>query len=210
MKLAGLSKRAGLAAAWLALGATLILGGVGVDVLLANRAAARSVAENGDVRDAAIVPGSWVRRSGPGPILAARLTESLKLYRDKRVRKILVSGNGAAGEPAAMAKWLVEHGVPVDKILMDDLGTRTIETMRNAGATFGIETAFVCTQQLSMPRAIYLARASSIDAVPAPADGDFPHVSRFGAIETAKTILAVAETRIQPASHRATVLASER
>src|SRR5579863_5035253 len=52
--------------------------------------------------DTAIVPGCRAVSGTPVPMLAARLSTALDLYRAAQVRRILVTGNGHAGEPAAM------------------------------------------------------------------------------------------------------------
>lgn len=123
-------------------------------------------------REVAIVLGNRVLPDGtPGEQLRARLQLALALYREKRVRRILVSGAtwpGGYDEASAMAKWLQEQGVsPVD-LLLDRAGHRTAATMANAAA-LGVREALVCSQPYHLPRAVYLASKAGIDAVGVPA-----------------------------------------
>jgi vancomycin permeability regulator SanA len=179
----------------------------GARVAFASRDATASAHANPGRRDVAIVPGSSLHHGKPGAMLAERLKVALDLHRSHRVDSVLVSGNEAAGETSAMTTWLVDHGVPRDHVLVDREGTRTLETMRHASHVMGIQSAFVCTQPISMARAIYLARAHSIDAIPAPAALDLPRMSRWTLIEAAKSVLAVAETVTVPSSAKAYVAA---
>jgi vancomycin permeability regulator SanA len=167
---------------------------VGARVAFANRDAIVSANLNRGHRDVAIVPGSSLHRGKPGAMLTERLKVALELYRSHRTDSVLVSGNEASGETSAMTMWLTERGVPRAHVLIDPEGTRTLETMRHASRAMGIQSAFVCTQPISMARTIYLARAHAIDAVPAPAAMDLPWLSRWTLIEMAKSTLAVVET----------------
>lgn len=92
-----------------------------------------------------------------------------------------------------MTQWLLRREVSPEDIISDPAGKRTIETMKRAQDA-GIRTAYVCTQAISMPRSLYIARAVGVDAVPFEATADPPHTVRWIATEMAKSILAVAET----------------
>ena len=117
----------------------------------------------------AIVPGARVHEDGrPTVALAERLDTALHLYRAGVVEKILVSGDPDApeyDEVVAMDRYLAAAGVPASDRLRDPAGRRTIETMQNAWAVFGIDRAAICTQEFHLPRALFLARRAGIDAV---------------------------------------------
>jgi vancomycin permeability regulator SanA len=150
----------------------------------------------GAVRDVAIVPGTFVANGRPGPLLRSRLDAALSAFRQGHVRDILVSGNEASGEVTVMRAWLERMGVDPARIVADPSGTRTIETMRNAARRFHVSTAVVCTQEISMDRALYLARENGIDAVGLTADRDLPHDLRWKGTEALKSTLAVVETAL--------------
>jgi SanA protein len=130
--------------------------------------------ESVPARKVALVPGCRVFTDGtPSPALADRLTAARELYLAGKVRKILASGDHRApeyDETNAMRTWLVERGVPSDEIYLDHAGLRTLDTMQRAARVFGVESAVVCTQRFHLPRAVFLARRSGIDAVGVVAD----------------------------------------
>jgi|GEM_PF-874285 len=118
-------------------------------------------------RDVAIVPGTGFHHGRPHPPMEERLRLALNLYEAGLVRAILVSGNeaGPGYEVSGMQRWLIERGVPSAQIMVDPLGTRTLETMTRAVMVFGVRSAIVCTQGWAAPRAVFLARGAGIDAI---------------------------------------------
>jgi vancomycin permeability regulator SanA len=146
-------------------------------------------------RDVAIVPGTFVSSAGrPGPMLRARLEAAREVLATGRVHAILVSGNESSREATSMQRWLVERGVDPERILVDPAGTRTIETMRNAARRFGVSRAIVCTENLSMPRTLFLAQRAGIDAVGLSIPTPLARSPRWVATEALKSVLAFFET----------------
>jgi vancomycin permeability regulator SanA len=119
------------------------------------------------VRSIAIVPGAAVLGGQPLGSLSARLETAVTLYRAGRVRAVFVSGNDVPGSPevSVMRGWLLARGVPPADVLSDEHGSRTRNTMLDAVARYGINDAVVCTQDLYVDRAVFLAREAGIDAV---------------------------------------------
>lgn len=191
---------AGRAAKIVAACGAIALVAVGISNLLVATSSAGRVRhdlQESAVRDVAIVPGTFANRNRPAPMLRARLEAARWALEEGHVRRILVSGNEQAGEVTAMRMWLEQHGVAPAAILADPDGTRTIATMRNAARRFRIADAIICTQEVSMNRALYLAHASGIDAVGLLADARNPvHGARWVAREALKSTLAVVETSL--------------
>ena len=145
-----------------------LVGTVQLDVIEGNGIVARTFA-GAPKSDVALVPGSFADGLKPAPVLEARLAAALELYRAGRVRRILVTGNGPK-ETNAMRHWLGEHGTREADIIVDDYGTRTIESARRAAAVYGVRTAIICTQRLNLARALFLAeRAGSMRSASRPA-----------------------------------------
>lgn len=95
---------------------------------------------DGDGRaDLALVLGTKVEADGsPSQRLCARLDRALQLYRDGRVPRILVSGAAAAGghdEAVVMQRYLLEHGVPGEAILVDSQGRDTWNSASQTAST---------------------------------------------------------------------------
>jgi vancomycin permeability regulator SanA len=85
--------------------------------------------------DVAVVLGNYVLKDGqPSPRLKARLDKGLALYRQGLCEAVIVSGGvGKDGydEAPAMKRYLVDHGVPADKVIPDSTGANTRMTARN-------------------------------------------------------------------------------
>tara|TARA_R110002072_G_scaffold65946_2_gene162961 strand:- start:527 stop:1135 length:609 start_codon:yes stop_codon:yes gene_type:complete len=82
--------------------------------------------------DLAVVLGSKVHESGvPSALLCDRLDRALDLYREGRVRRVLVSGAlGREGHQEAdvMADYLIRRGIPPQAVLRDPEGWTTFHT----------------------------------------------------------------------------------
>jgi vancomycin permeability regulator SanA len=147
----------------------------------------------------AIVPGARVHGDRPSMLLRNRLKSALELYRAVRVTTILVSGNDTASSPEVpvMRDWLRDRGVPQTAILTDAGGHRTRETMVRASTLFDVRHAVVCTETLSMPRALYLARHSGIDAAGLALPTELTRSPQWVARETLKNTLAFVESHFR-------------
>jgi vancomycin permeability regulator SanA len=177
--------------------ALLFVGSSNGWVTVSARARTYEAADSVPVREVAIVPGTFAARGRPGPMLRDRLEAAWAAFAAGRVRAILISGNESAGEVTAMRAWLAGRGVDDEHILVDPAGTRTIETMWNAAQRFGVSRAVVCTQSLSMPRALYLARSAGIDAVGLAVPTTMSGSPSWIATEALKGALAVIETIVR-------------
>lgn len=117
----------------------------------------------------AIVLGAGVTADGtPKPYLRVRLEDTLRLYRDGKVRAVLVSGDHGQvdyDEVATMTSWLVGHGVPAGKVVADHAGFDTYDSCVRAYKIFGVRAALVVTQEFHVRRAVFLCREAGIDAV---------------------------------------------
>jgi len=115
-----------------------------------------------------LVLGASVRPSGePSPILEARLKMAERLYSEKKVAWILVSGDNQThhyNEPQAMRRWLIKQGVPPEKIVSDYGGRRTYDSLKRAKVVFGLDKLVVVTSEMHLIRALYLAGHLGIDA----------------------------------------------
>jgi uncharacterized SAM-binding protein YcdF (DUF218 family) len=81
-----------------------------------------------------IVLGATLWNDKPSPALRERLDHSLELYRKGTITSFIVTGgldnNGATlTEAEGMRNYLVEHGVPVENIVLDSLSTSTYENL---------------------------------------------------------------------------------
>jgi vancomycin permeability regulator SanA len=116
-----------------------------------------------------IVFGALVHPDGtPSSFLRARLDLGRELLRRGKISMILVTGDHAGeffDETEAMRRYLVDHGVPDDKIIVDPYGFDTYDSVVRARDVFGITRATMITQSYHLPRAVGTARAVGLQAV---------------------------------------------
>jgi len=116
----------------------------------------------------ALVLGAQVYDGGvPSPFLTGRLEVARRLLAAGKVRAILVSGDHMRweyNEPGAMLRWLLDRGVPLEKVVLDHAGFDTYDSCVRANKIFGVRKAIVVTQTYHLPRAVMLCRRLGIDA----------------------------------------------
>lgn len=90
-----------------------------------------------------------------------RINAAFSLYQAGRIDTILVSGSShsldGVDETAAMRDTLVKRGIPVNHIILDGKGFRTINSMENVIRIFGKRKFTVISQPFHNERAIYQA-----------------------------------------------------
>ena len=97
-----------------------------------------------------------------------RIDAAVKLYKAKKISRILISGDGkekSYDEPKYMRRDLIKRGIPAHKITLDKKGLRTYDSVINAKETFGLSNFTVISQRFQNERAIYLAGHNDIDAI---------------------------------------------
>ncbi|MBO0656864.1 YdcF family protein [Streptomyces triculaminicus] len=115
----------------------------------------------------AMVFGAGLWEGRPSPYLAHRLDAAAELYRDGKVRVVLVTGDNSRrdyDEPDAMRTYLVRHGVPDDRIVSDFAGFDTWDSCARAERIFGVKQAVLISQDFHIRRAVALCGAAGIDA----------------------------------------------
>lgn len=109
----------------------------------------------------------------PSPMLADRLEEGIRLYREGIAEKILVSGDHGRvdyDEVNVMKKYLMDAGIPSQDIFMDHAGFSTYESMYRARDVFQVKKLIVVTQEYHMYRALYICERLGLEALGSPAD----------------------------------------
>jgi uncharacterized SAM-binding protein YcdF (DUF218 family) len=119
--------------------------------------------------DIAIVLGNRVNAdSSLSPVLQGRVDKAMQLYRQGRVRLIMVSGgmgkaNGMGGVPEGMAmkRYLVAQGVPASHIIADNDGENTYLTakdFRQLADSLHIRSAIAVSSFYHLTRTKYIIR----------------------------------------------------
>ncbi len=127
-----------------------------------------------DRSDAILVLGCGVRSDAtPSNMLEDRLLTALELYQQGRSETVIVSGDhGRADydEVNVMKNYLIQKGIPSERIFMDHAGFSTYDSLYRARAIFGAESVTVVTQEYHAYRALMIGKALGLDcdAVEAP------------------------------------------
>lgn len=127
--------------------------------------------------DCAVVLGAHVWMDGRmSNALTYRCEAALAAWQKGRVSAIIVCGAKGDNEPeaeaVAMRRWMLDHGVPEDRLIAEAESINTRQNLVNAKAIMarnGWRTAAVCTSDYHLTRALWLARDVGLDATGIPA-----------------------------------------
>jgi uncharacterized SAM-binding protein YcdF (DUF218 family) len=115
--------------------------------------------------DVAVILGNAVfSDSSLSSVLRGRVDETIRLYREGRVKKIFASGgNGyyGVGEGAGMKRYLLLSGVSPNDIIVDNEGKNTYWTARNflsLNAEYHFSSAVVVSSFYHLTRTKYIFR----------------------------------------------------
>ncbi|MFB5650196.1 vancomycin high temperature exclusion protein [Leptospira wolffii] len=114
----------------------------------------------------AIVPGASVYKGIPSPVLQDRLDCAIELYRQGKVRKILLSGdNGTSyyNEVKPMLVYVLERKVYEKDVFVDHAGFRTLDTLVRAKEIFQVKDAIFVSQKFHQPRAAFIAKKIGLE-----------------------------------------------
>ncbi|MFC8360620.1 vancomycin high temperature exclusion protein [Streptomyces griseorubiginosus] len=117
--------------------------------------------------DVAVVFGAGLWDGEPSPYLAHRLDAAAALYRDGRIKAVLVSGDNSRedyDEPDAMRAYLTRHGVPDTRIVSDYAGFDTWDSCVRARKIFGVDRAVLISQDFHIRRAVALCEAAGVSS----------------------------------------------
>jgi SanA protein len=97
-----------------------------------------------------------------------RMDAAAAVWKAGKVETLIVSGDNRSSlyynEPEKMKQALVVLGVPADRIVCDDSGMRTFDSVVRAKEIFGVDSILLISQRFQNERAIYLAQANGIQA----------------------------------------------
>lgn len=115
------------------------------------------------------------------PYFVNRLDAAILLYQTKKIDKIIVSGDKHApnyDETNDMTTYLIEHGIPENKIFKDAHGFRTWDSVKNFKNSFKCQNLTIISQVFHNQRALFIANYLKINAV-AFAAGDTPSARNY-------------------------------
>ncbi|MBR5453457.1 MAG: YdcF family protein [Clostridia bacterium] len=124
--------------------------------------------------DVLIVLGAGLRGDRPSVALRARLDAALRYHEKNPDAYIAVTGGQGHGETvteaSAMAKYLIEHGVPEELIILEDKSTSTYENFNFTkkildGMLEGDYTAAFITSEYHIFRGGIFARRAGLEGI---------------------------------------------
>ena len=105
-----------------------------------------------------------------------RIDAAVALYMAGKIDYIIVSGDNSTkyyNEPELMKADLIARGVPATKIIMDNAGFRTLDSILRCRDIFGQNKFTIISQAFHNKRAVYIANHKALEVVAYNAeDGD--------------------------------------
>jgi SanA protein len=142
-----------------------------------------------------IVFGAGVHGNIPSNYLRDRLDASIELYKNKKVQKLLLSGdNGrdAYNEIIVMKTYCVQNGVDSAHIYLDYAGFDTYSTLFRAKHIFNIQEAILISQKYHLARAVFIGQNLGIKSIGFVAkQGNYSKIRRYTIREYAATVKSV-------------------
>lgn len=118
--------------------------------------------------DCILILGAGVRNNQPTPMLNDRLLVGIQLYKDKKAKKIIMSGDHGRddyNEVGVMKQFAIEKGVLSSDIFMDHAGFSTYESLYRAKNIFQAKKVIIITQEYHLYRSLYIARSLGLEAI---------------------------------------------
>ena len=129
---------------------------------------------NAEDIECVVVLGAGLKADGtPSHMLEDRIKVGVNALDITGAGYILMSGDRSSvyyDEPAAMKKYAEEMGVDPSKILLDNSGFSTYESMTRVADEYGFSNIVVITQEYHLYRALYIADNANVNAMGVSAD----------------------------------------
>lgn len=121
----------------------------------------------GTERTDILVLGCGVADGRPSDMLADRLLTALEVSKNIPDSRLILSGNNAGeqyNEVGVMESFVIEHGFPKERIVLDDYGFSTGESITNLHEKFSVKKVIIVTQKYHLYRALHIASRYGIEA----------------------------------------------
>lgn len=121
--------------------------------------------------DYIIVLGAQVRENGPSVVLQYRLDVAIEYLNKNPDTICIVSGGQGANEPFSeaegMAKYLLENGIEMKRILLEDKSRNTVENIQNSKDLMGesYNGVGIITNNFHVFRAVQIAKTQGLKGV---------------------------------------------
>lgn len=113
-----------------------------------------------------LILGARVYKNGKmSDMLLDRVKTGVELYKNKKIKKILVSGDHGQkeyDEVNTIKNYLLKNKIPPKDIFLDHAGFDTYDSIYRAKNIFEVESLIIITQNFHLPRAIYIGQKLNI------------------------------------------------
>ena len=133
----------------------------------------QDIAKTPKAQTVMILGASVLRNKTMSDMLKDRADTAIEIYNSNKANNILISGDGQAknyNEVVVVNNYLLEQGIPKEKILLDYYGFDTYDSLYRARDIFGIKNLIISTQNFHLPRALFIAKSLGIQAYGITAD----------------------------------------
>jgi uncharacterized SAM-binding protein YcdF (DUF218 family) len=155
--------------------AALAIGGSALLAYTAYRIADQGARDEARSADAVVILGAAQFNGVASDVFAARLDHAIDLFKAGLAPYLIVTGGKQPGDrttEAATAKaYARARGVPANKILMEDTGRSTLESLRNVAVVMrdhGLRSAVFVSDRTHMLRVIRIATDLGITSSGSP------------------------------------------
>ncbi len=129
--------------------------------------------DDGSKADCAIVLGAAAYHTKPSPVFKARIDHAIKLYKEGRVSKILLTGgygkNAEFSESEVALKYCTKMGVPESDILIEKESQTTEQNIIEAEKVMqekGLTSALLVSDPWHLKRALAMTQKHAVAAEP--------------------------------------------
>lgn len=159
-------KRAFLILIVLAFSGTFVVLGINYYIVFSQSDNIINIEEVNNV-DYILVLGCGIIDGKPSAMLEDRLLTAVEVAEKLPEAKLILSGNNSGeeyNEVGAMKNYCIEKGIDQKRILCDDFGFSTGESITNLSEIFESDNVIIVTQRYHLYRALHIASEYNIEA----------------------------------------------
>ncbi|MBN1499131.1 MAG: YdcF family protein [Spirochaetes bacterium] len=123
--------------------------------------------------DAAIVLGAAAWGNKPSPVFRERINHAIELYEKKQVKYIIFTGGkgfpGEAGESIIAKQYSIKHGVPENRIFVENYSQNTEENIQYASLialNYRFKKFYLVSDPYHLLRASLIAKKFGLEVYP--------------------------------------------
>lgn len=127
--------------------------------------------DDGRSADCAIILGTAAWHDKPSPVFKERINHAIKLYREGRVKALVLTGGfgeGASFSESQVARtYCLERGIPAEALFLETKSRTTVENLTEAKKLLeaeGFRTALIVSDPWHLKRGVLVAQRQGIDA----------------------------------------------